>query len=433
MPLPPGPVSWYHVLPNTLAVLKDPGALFRRLHAQHGDPFSLRAVNGRIAFTAEPEGVRQIFTAPPETFRVFAPKSLRPLLGEHSILTNDGATHLRARKLQIPSLHGALLRGLAEAMRACSEKRAAEAVQAGGLEAQDFGRTVALDVIFRAVFGVEDPALHERLRVALGVMTSSAHPLLIFIPPLQQTWLPPYRRYLERQVAFNELLREAVQRVEASAEEGQSVVATLLRARDEEGGKLTWPELRDHLVTLLVAGHETTAVALAWALYFIHRDPAVEDRLRAEIAAAETNPDPLAELPYLEAVCHEALRLHPVVTEVLRELAVPWEFCGHALPAGAGVGAAIWLAHRREEAFPNAEQFRPERFLERTFTPFEFIPFGGGQRRCLGSAFALMEMQIVLRTLLSRGRLRLRDRTFPGLARRHVTMAPKHGIELTWE
>ncbi len=420
--MPPGPLAWFQVLPNTLGVLRNPGGTFERLRRRHGDPFSMRTVNGRIALTAEPAGIRAMFTAPTETFKVFAPQAVRPLLGSRSVLTLDGPAHLRARRLMLPPLHGAALGAMARAMAECADQRAAEAAQAGVVVAQEFGQRVALDVIFRTIFGVADVALGERLRSALAGLMAATNPLLLFAPPLQRSWFPPHRRFASRRTEFDEALREAVRHVEADPDAPPSATKLFLQARDEDGRPLPWEELRDHLVTLLVAGHETTAVALAWALWFIHARPVVEERLRAELDSEEQL--------YLEAVCHETLRLYPIVAEVLRELAVPWEWCGHALPAGTSVAAVVWLAHRREASFPEAEEFRPERFLGKMPPPWEYLPFGGGQRRCIGAGFALQEMQIALRALLRAGRWRLADPAFPGLARRNVTMGPGREVRL---
>lgn len=427
--LPPGRGAWWHVLPNTFAVMNDAPGIFGRMRAEYGDPFLLRTYNGRIVFSSEPEALRALFTEPSDTFDIFGRRSLQPLLGVHSVLTNDHAPHARARKLLIPPLHGQMLARLHDDMRFAAEERTAQAGRTGKLEALGWCRDVALDVIFRAAFGVRDPALHQRLRTALARLTDSTHPLFIFIPALQREWMPPYRRFLVLRAEFDAILREATDAAERAPESASSVLSALVAARDDAGERMTWAELRDQMVTILIAGHETSAVAMAWALHFIHARPDIEERLRAELASAAG--DSAAELPYLDALCHEALRLYPIVVEVLRQLAVPWEWCGYQLPAGYCVGAAIWTAHRREETYPDAEQFRPERFLERKFSPFEFVPFGGGHRRCIGAAFALAEMRLVLRTFLLGGRWTLQDRTTPAITRRALLMVPARPIELT--
>lgn len=417
------------MLPNTFGVIRDAPGIFGRMRAKHGDPFLLRTVNGRIVFSSEPEALRALFTEASDTFDIFGRQSLIPLLGPHSLLTNDHAPHTRARKLLIPPLHGQMLARLVGDMRTAAAERTAEARARGGFEALEWSREVALDVIFRAAFGVRDPSLHQRLRAALERMSNAVSPIFIFIPGLQKEWAPPYRHFLKLRAEFDALLREATETASRATEATSSVLSALVNARDEEGEQMTWPELRDQMVTILVAGHETSAVAMSWALHFIHAQPEIEERLRAELTAA--GEDWSADLPYLDAVCQESLRIYPILVEVLRQLAVPWEWCGYRLPAGYCVGAAIWTAHRREETFPDPEKFRPERFLERKFSPFEFIPFGGGHRRCIGASFALTEMRLALRTLLQSGRWRLREATTPPVTRRALFMVPARRIELT--
>ncbi len=418
------------LIPNTLGVMRDPARALGRLRQRYGDPFSVRTVNGLMAVSAEPEQIRAIFTAPPETFRVFGAQSLRPLLGSLSVLTTDGAPHAANRKLLIPPLHGPALRAMADAMGARAEEEF-HGIRAGNVvNAAETGQRLTLDIILEVVFGVTELQRRRRLSQALMALMHELNPLAIFIPALQQRWLPPFARFLARREEFDQLLRDAVDH--AAAEEGgaPSVARMLLQTRAEDGTPLTWQELRDHLITLLTAGHETTAVAFSWALYWIHRQPEVEERLRAELDAAGDAASKPWEMPYLAALCQETLRIHPVVGAVFRRLAVPFTFGGYELPENAVVGAAIVLAHQREKVFPEPHRFRPERFLERTFTPFEFLPFGGGNRRCLGAAFALMELPILLAAFLRRGRYRLRDQTFPGVVRRNVTLAPARAVEL---
>jgi cytochrome P450 len=185
-------------------------------------------------------------------------------------------------------------------------------------------------------------------------------------------------------------------------------------------------------MTLLFAGHETTAIALAWACYSVHRDDAVSRRLLDELASVGPNPEPEAvvALPYLDAVCKETLRLHPVVPEVLRRLTAPFTFRDYVIPAGYGIGCCISLTHAREDLYPEPQRFRPERFLERQYSPFEYLPFGGGPHRCLGAAFALYEMKLVLATLLAQHELRLVDDRELRPRRRSVTFGPGGGVEM---
>jgi cytochrome P450 len=204
-------------------------------------------------------------------------------------------------------------------------------------------------------------------------------------------------------------------------------------ARDEEGGAMSDRELRDELITLLVAGHETTATAIAWGLYWMHRHPEVGENIRRELASLGDRPDPVefTRLPYLSAVCSETLRIHPVgMLTFVRVVEEPTELDGYPLARGTLLAGCIYLANHREETFPDPHTFRPERFLERQFTPFEFLPFGGGARRCLGEALALFEMKIALATIAGAYHLELADRTPEKPVRRGLTLAPAKGVRM---
>jgi cytochrome P450 len=198
---------------------------------------------------------------------------------------------------------------------------------------------------------------------------------------------------------------------------------------------MTDDDLRDELLTLLLAGHETTAIALAWSLYWLHRNPESLARVHAELdsVARDASAEAFVQLPYLDAVCSETLRLHPIVPDIARRLRRPFEFMGYSLPAGVSIGVGITALHTHRATYPDAERFRPERFLERKFSPFEWAPFGGGARRCLGAAFAQFEMKIVLGTLLGAYRFRLDEADEVRPARRSITMGPSTGVQLVYE
>ena len=213
---------------------------------------------------------------------------------------------------------------------------------------------------------------------------------------------------------------------------GEDILSLMLAARYDDGEAMTDPQIRDELLTLLAAGHETTAIALAWAMYWLHRDPAALERLRAELATLGDEPDPeaIAQLPYLEAVCNETLRLYPIVPLAPRTLRQPMTLGEHEIPAGVNVGACTVLVHRHPALYPDPDSFRPERWLARKFAAWEFTPFGGGIRRCIGAAFAVYEMKQVLAAILPRHRLRLADDAAIGPARRNITLGPRGGVRM---
>jgi cytochrome P450 len=293
---------------------------------------------------------------------------------------------------------------------------------------------ISLRVILRAVFGLKEGTRYQQLEGLLGTMLDAmSNPLsvsLLYIPVLRKDFGPwsPWGRFLRMRQQIHQLLHnEIAERRTRPDASRPDILTLLLAARDQAGEALTDAELRDELMTLLAAGHETTATALTWALFWIHKLPAVRQRLLEELQAVNGPLDPaaLVRLPYLNAVCSETLRTYPVgmltFTRVTRSAV---ELAGCRLEPGTHVVGCIYLAHQREEVYPNAAQFRPERFLERRYSPFEYLPFGGGVRRCIGMAFAQFEMKVVVSSILSGFDLALADARSVRPVRRGVTAGP---------
>jgi cytochrome P450 len=263
-------------------------------------------------------------------------------------------------------------------------------------------QSVTLEVILRTVFGVDEgerlARLRDELRRTLNLLANPRRAIfMVLLGPQRLRRFPPFRRKLDR---IDRLIYEEIsmRRGAKDLADRDDILSLLLQATHEDGRPMSDRELRDELMTLLVAGHETTATGLSWAIELLARHPAELDRLEADVAEGDG--------AYLDAVIKETLRLRPVVALVLRRLVEPMEIGGRLLPAGASVAPAIYLVHRRPEIYPEPERFRPERFLERQPGTYTWIPFGGGVRRCLGGAFAEFEMSVVLRELVSRRRLR---------------------------
>jgi cytochrome P450 len=291
-------------------------------------------------------------------------------------------------------------------------------------------------VILRAVFGVEDESRRERIGEAIFGVSEAGNPLLLFFPLLQRSFFGrgPYPRFLAARARLDAVLYEMLaERRRAGA--GEDVLSLMIAARYDDGSAMSDEEIRDELFTLFFAGHESTALAIAWSFYLLHRHQEVRERLLAEIDALGPSPDPdaVAALPFLDAVCAETLRLYPLVPQVSRRLAAPLELKGYALPAGVGVAAAVCLAHRRDDLYPEPTRFRPERFLERKYSAFEFLPFGGGARRCIGAAFAMYEMKIVLATIFRAHRLRLASDEPIVPVRSSITIGPAGGVPMIYE
>jgi cytochrome P450 len=256
----------------------------------------------------------------------------------------------------------------------------------------------------------------------------------VLFEPLRREFfgLGPWTGFVRSFAAFRKLVFDMIAENRARPEPGDDVFSLLVAARDEEGQALSDQEILDELMALVFAGHETTAVALAWALYDIHLQPAVLERLRDELAPLGDDPDlgELSKLPFLDAVCNETLRLHPPIPLYTRRLARDTHLLGHDLPAGTLVGTAACSTHRIASIYPDPERFDPERFVGRTYSPHEYLPWGGGVHRCLGVAFATMEMKVVIATILRRHQLKLHERGLVKLKIRPGTVGPRHGIRM---
>jgi len=396
-----------------------------------GDYFTLRPAADRLlVITADPAAVKKVFSGDPNLLYAGEGNvTLAPLLGSGSVLLLDGAEHLRHRRLLLPPFHGERMRNYGTVMREVAERHLATWPRGKTFPVLPSMQAITLEVIMRAVFGFEDAERRQRigapLRRVLDTIGSRARVLALALTAGREGPLSPWRRFAAARAEADELLYEEIRarRADPHGADGDDIFSMLLAARDENGRPLSDSELRDELMTLLVAGHETTATALAWSLERLVRTPAVLERLLAEERAGND--------AYLEAVIKETLRLRPVVPAVVRRLQAPMEFGGWELPAGANIAPSIFLLHRRADLFPEPLAFRPERFLENPPGTYEWIPFGGGVRRCLGASFALYEMKIVLRAVLAAHALRsMPGRSGEGVTRRAITFAPSRGALL---
>jgi cytochrome P450 len=388
--------------------------------------------------SSEPAVAREVLTGDPAL--LYAGEGnvvLRPLLGSRSVLLLDGPEHLRQRRLLLPPFHGERMRAYGERIAAIARDQLAHWPAGETVAARDTMQAITLEVILRVVFGVEDRARSQRLAEPLRrLLDAAVHPgrllLLQFTRSEGARPRSPWGRIRQMMAPADAMIYEeiAARRAELAAGSGgrDDILSLLLEARDEEGAPMTDAELRDELMTLLVAGHETTATALSWTLERVTREPAVLARLEREAAAGWRD-----GTAYLDAVIAETLRLRPVVPAVVRKLQAPMTFGGWQLPAGVNVAPSIWLIHHDPVLYPEPHAFRPERFLRRRPGTYEWIPFGGGVRRCLGASFALFEMRVVLQEIFAAVRLQpaARDAAPERIARRFVTFTPADGGRVT--
>lgn len=411
--LPGGPRN--RILAN-LQTARDPIGTPERWRRKYGDPMSAIGLDGNPALlTGTPEGVRQVFTAPPGTFEPFGAEPIGAALGEGSLLVLSGARHSAMRKLLMPPFHGQRMRVYGKQIRDITLRQTRDFATGSCFVAQDLMHAISLQTIIQLVYGVTASDRLEQAERLIGNFRQAFNPARLILPLLipalrREFWgLGPWARLLRATRALRGFLEPDIAARRTGAGQGTDILSLLVAARYEDGSALSDQEIFEQLQTLLQAGHSTTATALTWALHTLAQEPEAASRLREELAALgrEPAPEALAGAPYLEAVCSETLRLRPILPATARRLVQPLTVCGYDLTPGMSVITSMLWAHSNPAVFPQPERFLPERFLDRTYTPFEFFPFGGGHRRCIGAAFGLYEMKIVLGTLLRRFQLEL--------------------------
>jgi cytochrome P450 len=447
MALPPGP-SLPALVQTVLFVLR-PVDFLEWCRKRYGGIFTVDTlIFGREVEIADPEMIKQALTADPDVARAGeANEIMAPLLGQRSVLLLDGPEHLRQRRLMMPPFHGEHVLAYAATMRSITEREIARWPVGEPFALHAHMQRITLDIILRTVFGVDEGAQLEDLRDALTrVLDRQADPIQAIsqIPKLRRSFLglTPWDGFLRDVKRADALIYRQIARRRADAAAGgkrrDDVLAMLLEARDEQGQPMTDVELRDELVTLLAAGHETTATMLCWAFDLVLGDARVRAALLRELdeaGAGAREPDlaSIGRLRYLDATIKEVLRLRPVIPGVARRLKAPVVIGGHEIPAGELLVPVAWLAHHDPKAYERPEAFEPERFLDTKPDPYAWLPFGGGARRCLGMTFALYEMKVVLATVLTRVRLRKRHAAPARVKLRGFTFVPEGGTEVVVE
>ncbi len=398
-----------------------PEALMLRARTEVGPAFSLDLPIGRAVFLSDPAAIKEVFTGDPELFRAGeGNKPLEPIMGPASTLLLDGAPHLRRRRLLLPPFHGERLAGYAEEMARIAREDVASWPRDVPFALEPRMRQITLEIILRLVFGLAEGPRHDQLRRRFAGLLPRGAGNLALVPALRRELggRSPWGRFMTNIRAIDEVLYAEIaeRRAAGGLEERTDVLSLLMASTDEDGAPMSPPELRDELMTLLLAGHETTATALSWTFELLFRH---------EEAYAALKADPGG--PWLDAVGTEVLRLRPPLPVVVRKLSRPATVAGFELEAGERVAPCIWLAHREHAAYPDPSAFRPERFLEAGPQTYAWLPFGGGTRRCVGAAFAQLELRTVLRTVLEEVEPRAADGDPDRPARRAIVLAPRRG------
>jgi cytochrome P450 len=403
-----------------------------RLAGEYSDPMTCPLLGqAPIVLTWSQAGIGAVFGADPLTFEPGAPEALAAIVGRGSIFMKSGAEHRRARKLLMPPFHGERIGVYARLMKEATE-RWLERLPAG--EARPFLPTaqgIALDVILEAVFGVREPARTARLHDEILAVVGAFNPLVATFRMLQHDFggIGPWARLKRCTAALRRSIDELV--AEKRERPGDDVLSLLLGARDEEAQPLGEQEIYEQLLTFVIAGHETTATTLSWALYELHSNRGLLEELRAHVVMpGNDSPEALMALPLLRAVIQETLRRHPPVPIVSRRCVRPLQLGDYALPPGQTVGAAVYMAHHDAATFAEPYKFMPERFAGASPSPFVFLPFGGGARRCLGAAFAMVELTVALGTIVASARFDLHEPRPVRSVFRVGTYGPETGIRM---
>jgi cytochrome P450 len=431
--LPPGPPFR---LFQTVGYLRDPYRMLRAAARRYGDLFTVRTAR-LCVMTGNPELVRRIITAPAGQYGVNLEPGPARVLGLHGTTRLAGRALRRERRLLLPHFRGSALDALGGMIRDATLAAFAKYQTGDTIIVREAAIAVALDVILRTVFGADTEERRQAFRTTIRSFSKGfGNPAFLLLTAFRfdNDWLPPYRRFAAARAQLEDLLQESIERARADPG-GAAILNRVVAARYEDGTAMSDTAIRDNMITTLIAGHETSVVSLAWGLYWLHRNARCLDLVRQELEPLGPDADPLAwaRLTYLDAVVRETLRLWPVVTDINRVLAEPMQLGRYELPAGINIAASSAILHYDPEIYPDAETFRPERFLERRFGPHEYIPFGGGERMCPGSHFSVFELKIALATLLSRTQFRLLDEGTMGVKRMGGMMTPSTGVRLRLE
>lgn len=392
-------------------------------------------------FVSHPQALQQIFTDP-KSFT--APgdmnKILTPFIGDYSMITLSGSSHRRRRQMVMPSFHGNRIIFYGKLI--CNQASLAVSKLKMGqiFSARTAMQEISQQVILQSLFGIKEEERAELLNQGVknlsAIFDSPLNYIWMFLPILQKDLGPltSWGYFCRERQQVDEIIYSEIRERRASPDPSRTdILSLLVGARDEAGQPMSDVEIRDQLMNLLIAGNETAATAMAWALYWIHYLPEVGKKLLAELDTLEENHDPtsIVQLPYLTAVCNETLRIYPIAMTLLpRVVQQPAELLGYSLSPGKVLIACVYLTHHREDLYPEPKQFKPERFLERKYSNYEFLPFGGGSRRCIGDAFAMYEIKLILATILSKYKLELAEHKPVKPQRRGINITPTGGVKM---
>ena len=427
---------------QTIQLIAQPTKFLDTCIQKFGDPFTVRVLglnSPPVVFFSEPQAIQEIFSLPSSKldFRK-ATHVFEPLMGKQSLILQEGKSHQRQRQLMMPPFKSDRMKSYGQLIWEITGQATREWATGSSVSSHKFMPKITLQIILQVVFGIDPGPRYQQLEQLLSSLledvTNPLYSSLFFFPPLQKDFgaKSPWGNFVRRRAAIDALIyAEIAERRLQENESRTDILSLLICARSENGDQMSDEELRDQLVSLLLLGYETTAAALTWAFYWIHSSASVLQKLRSELDTLSENPEPVAfaKLPYLSAVCSETLRINPIALICTpRMTKEPLQVAGYDFDAGTILIPCIYLAHRRTEVFSEPTQFQPERFKEQKFSPYEYLPFGGGDRGCIGMAFSMFEMKLVLARILSHFDLALAQKDPVRPVRRGITIVPSGGV-----
>ena len=438
--LPDGPQT--PSLLQTIQLIAQPTHFLDTCRERYGDPFTARVLglnSPPVVFFGHPQAIQEIFTLPLSLFDFRkATHVFEPLMGSQSLILQEGRSHQRLRQLMMPPFHGDRMKSYGQLICEITQQAIDQWTTGSTVLIHNVMPQITLQIILRVVFGIAPGPRYQQLEKMLSSLlddiTTPLYSSLFFFPPVQRdlgAW-SPWGHFLRRRQQIDNLIYDEIrERRELNDTSRTDILSLLISATDENGEPMSDVELRDQLISLLLLGYETTAAVLSWAFYWIHSSPSVLEKLQSELDSLgeQAQPEAIAQLPYLTAVCHETLRVNPIALICTpRKTLEPMQLAGYHFDTGTILIPCIYLAHRRPEVFPDAQQFKPERFLNQKFSPYEYLPFGGGARGCIGMAFSMFELKLVLATSLSRYQLALVQPRPVRPVRRGITIVPSGGV-----
>mgnify|MGYP000729957861 CR=1 FL=1 len=432
-PFPPGPTK-FTIVDRLRVTFLPPADLLAQLSRTYGDTFRIASPEETVTFTGDPELIREVYTADPDAFDPRGVELTAPVFGWTSVPVSTGQRHKRDRKLLSPPFQSGTMRNYGAIIADVARKSIAHLSPGQTFSLLDVAQSAALEVILRVVYGVDDPHEHARTRATVLELIHSLNPLVLIFSWLRRDFggFGPWARLVRAGNALESLAGQQIRAKRAAEHTGDDIMSLLIRAKDEDGYSLSDLEIAQQLRAILFAGHETTAVSMAVLVDMLHKDRALLEKAQAEVDALgpKCEPAELAALPFLGATCHEALRMYPPVVDVGRVLRQSMTLGKYRFNQGEAIVPSPILLHHREDLYPEPKRFRPERFLNKKPSPFEFIGFGGGARRCLGAAFALFEMKVIVGTWLREGHFQSKSSASLPHVRRGITLGPRGNVPM---